>query len=69
MAPHFSFLAWTVPWTGTWQTILHGVTKSWTRLSDLVVILLCRTPGIWQQSHGTHLYSAHMLGDGNRWNK
>ena len=32
-----SLIAWKVPWTeepGAWQAIVHGVTKSWTRLSD-----------------------------------
>ena len=28
-APHSSILAWRIPWT-----TVHGVSKSWTRLSD-----------------------------------
>ena len=24
MATQFSFLAWTIPWIGTWQTVLWG---------------------------------------------
>ena len=34
MAPHFSTLAWEIPWMGVWQAAIHGVTKSWTQLSD-----------------------------------
>ena len=26
--------AWKIPWTGAWQTTVHGVAKSWTQLSD-----------------------------------
>jgi len=26
---HFSFLAWTIPWTGAWQTTVHRVAQSW----------------------------------------
>ena len=35
MATHSSTLAWKIPWTEEpgWATV-HGVTKSWTRLSD-----------------------------------
>ena len=36
MAPHISILAWRIQWTeepGALHTV-HGVTKSWTRLSD-----------------------------------
>ena len=32
MAPHSSTLAWKIPWTE--EPSDHGVTKSWTRLSD-----------------------------------
>ena len=40
MATHSSILAWRIPWIlwnprGAWQTVVHGVTKSWTKLSDL----------------------------------
>ena len=35
MAPHSSILAWRSLWTGeAWQAIVHGVTKSQSRLSD-----------------------------------
>ena len=33
MAPHSSTLAWKIPWTEE-PVRLHGVAKSWTRLSD-----------------------------------
>ena len=32
MAPHSSTLAWKIPWTE--ETAVHGVTRSWTQLSD-----------------------------------
>ena len=35
MATHFSIFAWRMPMDrGTWQATVHGVAKSWTRLSD-----------------------------------
>ena len=35
MASHCSILAWRIPMDrGAWWSIDHGVTKSWTRLSD-----------------------------------
>ena len=34
MATHSSSLAWSIPWTEVWQATAHGVTKSWTRMSD-----------------------------------
>ena len=36
MAPHPSTLAWKIPWMdgGTWWAAVHGVAKSWTRLSN-----------------------------------
>ena len=35
MATHSSILAWRIPMDGgAWWTTLHGVTKSWTQLSD-----------------------------------
>ena len=35
MAPHSSTLAWKIPWTEEpCQAAIHGVAKSWTRLSD-----------------------------------
>ena len=30
MATHSSILAWTIPWTNSWQAIVHGIAKSWT---------------------------------------
>ena len=34
MATHSSILAWRILWTrGAWWAIVHGVAKSWTRLS------------------------------------
>ena len=35
MATHSSILAWRIPLDrGAWQATVHGVTKSWTQLSD-----------------------------------
>ena len=35
MANHSSILAWRIPMDrGAWQVTVHGVAKSWTRLSD-----------------------------------
>ena len=34
MATHSSILAWRIPWTGAWQAIVCGVTKSQTWLSN-----------------------------------
>ena len=34
MAPHSRTLAWEIPDGGAWQASVHGVAKSWTRLSD-----------------------------------
>ena len=35
MAPHSSTLAWKIPWTEEpGRLLVHGVVKSWTRLSD-----------------------------------
>ena len=31
---HSSIFAWSIPWTGALKAIVHGVTKSWTQLSD-----------------------------------
>ena len=37
MATHTSILAWRIPKDRrAWQATAHGVTKSWTRLSDQV---------------------------------
>ena len=33
MATHSSILAWEIPWTGAWRVIVHGATKSQTKLS------------------------------------
>ena len=36
MATHSSILVWRIPKDrGTWQAIVHGVAKSWTRLEKL----------------------------------
>ena len=36
MATHSSILVWRIPkGRGTWQAIVHGVAKSWTRLEKL----------------------------------
>jgi len=33
-ATHSSILAWKIPWTrGVWWATVHGVAKSWTKLS------------------------------------
>ena len=35
MATHYSsILAWRISWTGVWWSTVHGIAKSWTRLSD-----------------------------------
>ena len=35
IATYSSILAWRIPIArGAWRAIVHGVTKSWTRLSD-----------------------------------
>ena len=35
MATHSSILAWRIPMDrGAWRATVHGVAKSWTRLSD-----------------------------------
>ena len=35
MATHSSILAWRIPMDrGSWRAAVHGVGKSWTRLSD-----------------------------------
>ena len=37
---HSSILAWQMPWRGgSWQAIIHGVTKSWTLLSNFHSLL------------------------------
>ena len=42
MATHSSILAWKIPWTkGVWQATVHGVTKSWTRLSPHAGMYMC----------------------------
>ena len=49
MATHSSILAWKIPWTvapwWSWQAIVHGVTHSWTRLSDKHSLTNC---AIWK---------------------
>ena len=41
MANHSSILAWRIPWTEEpdWWATVHGVAKSWTRLSDYIVFV------------------------------
>ena len=34
MATHSSILAWEIPWIEETGRLVHGVTKSWTGLSD-----------------------------------
>ena len=35
MAPHSKTLAWKIPWMGgAWWAAVHGVARSWARLSD-----------------------------------
>ena len=35
MATHSGILAWRIPWTEeAWYAAVHGVAKSWTRLSN-----------------------------------
>ena len=48
MATHFSILAWKIPWMEEpGRATVHGVTKSWTRLSDLKKnIYICAESGI-----------------------
>ena len=42
MATHSSILAWKIPWTkGVWQATVHGVSKSWTRLSPHAGMYVC----------------------------
>ena len=42
MVIHSSTLAWRIPLDrGAWQTTVHGVTKSRTRLSDYSIIDFC----------------------------
>ena len=39
LAPHSSILAWKIPWTEeTGRATVHGVAKSWTRLSDFTFL-------------------------------
>ena len=43
MATHSSILAWRIPIdSGAWRATVHGVTKSWTGLSDQAQFLVCR---------------------------
>ena len=39
MATHSSILAWKIPWTKEPGTLVHGVAKSWARLSDFIYLL------------------------------
>ena len=40
IATHSSILAWRSPWTEEPGATSHGVTKSWTRLSNLTCLLI-----------------------------
>ena len=37
MATYSSMLAWRIPWTRAWRATVHRVTKSWTRLKQLIM--------------------------------
>ena len=37
MATHFSILAWETSWLEEPDRLVHGVAKSWTRLSNLTI--------------------------------
>ena len=37
MATHSSILTWRIPWTEAWRAIIHGVTKSQTRLGHSTI--------------------------------
>ena len=41
MATHSSILVWRIPWMdgGAWWATVHGVAKSWARLSDFTFFL------------------------------
>ena len=39
MATHCSTHAWKIPWMEKPGGIVHGVTKSWTRLSDFTILV------------------------------
>ena len=38
MANYSSILAWRIPWKGTWQATVPGVAKSWTGLSEWLML-------------------------------
>ena len=41
MAPHSSTLAWKIPWIEEpGRAVVHGVAKSWTRLSDFLSLFI-----------------------------
>ena len=53
MATHSSVLAWEIPRTGEiWRATVHGVAKSWTRLS------------IWAEKHNYDWYDDHDFRNG-----
>ena len=60
MATHSSVLVWRIPWMGA---TVHGVAKSWTRLSDFTSFhfkLNAGTEkGFWSSSCGLFSVSAH----------
>ena len=42
IATHSSTLAWKIPWTEEPGRLVHGVAKSWTRLSDFTFLSFFR---------------------------
>ena len=51
MAPHSSTLAWRIPWMEEPGRLQHGVTKSWTRLSDFTFTFHFHA---WEKEMTTH---------------
>ena len=53
MASHSSILAWRIPWTE--ETVdPHGVTKSWTRLTDFHFIFWVKHIALHNAGGGSH---------------
>ena len=52
MAAHSGILAWRIPMDrGAWRSTVHGVAKSWTRLSTEVSTPLLSLPGVLSALH------------------
>ena len=49
MATHSSILAWRIPWTQETARLVHGVSKSRTRLIDFTFTFFHFTP--WKESY------------------